>query len=139
MTSEAAGNDGRREAYRLWSRRCGFSLYVLAALWGIVQIVFVNDGRVYLLVGLICALLATSWAVFDLKSREKAILPILQMLYFLMWPIGATIYLVSRNGWRGVLIAALHAVGLTLTVGLTFYATLYSLHYAGLLDPQFYP
>jgi len=139
VTSEAAGSDRKLEAYRVWSRRCGVTLYVLAALWGIVQIVFVKNGGVYLLAGLMCALLATSWAVYDAKSREKTILPILQMLYFMMWPIGATVYLVSRNGWRGVLIAALHAIGLTLTVGLTFYATLYSLHYAGLLDPQFYP
>ena len=139
MTSVAAESDGRLEAYRLWSRRCGLGVYLLAALWGIIQVVFVNSGRAYLLVGLVCALLATSWAVFDSKSRGKTILPILQMLYFMMWPIGATVYLVSRNGWRGLLLAALHAIGLTLTSGLTFYVTLYSLHYAGVLDPQFYP
>lgn len=139
MTSETAGSNRQVEACRAWSRRCGVTLYVLAALWGIAQVVFVNNGGVYLLIGLMCASVATSWAVYDANSREKTILPVLQMLYFMMWPIGATVYLISRNGWRGVLIAVLHAMGLTLTMGLTFYATLYSLHYAGLLDPQFYP
>jgi len=85
------------------------------------------------------ATLATSWAVFDSKSRGTTILPILQMLYFVMWPIGATVYLVTRSGWRGLLIAGLHGIGLTLAVGVTFYVTFYSLHFVGLLGPQYYP
>jgi len=139
VTSEAPVTDPRLAAYRLWARRSGVGLYALAALWGSIQLVFANNGRAYFLTGLMFATLATSWAVFDSKSRGTTILPILQMLYFVMWPIGATVYLVTRSGWRGLLIAGLHGIGLTLAVGVTFYVTFYSLHFVGLLGPQYYP
>ncbi len=139
MTREATVSDPRLAMYRLWSRRCAVGLYVVAALWGTLQLVCANTPGVYLLTALTFALLATFWAVFDSKSRGKAILPVLQMLYFFMWPIGATVYLVARNGWRGLLIAMLHGVGLTLLMCFTFYVTFYSLHYAGVLDPRYYP
>jgi hypothetical protein len=139
LARETTVSDPQLAMYRLWSRRCAVGLYVVAALWGTLQLLCVNTPGVYLLTGLTFALLATSWAVFDAKSRGKAILPVLQMLYFFMWPIGATVYLVARNGWRGLLIAILHGMGLTLMVCFTFYVTFYSLHYAGALDPRYYP
>ncbi len=130
MTNEETGDDPRLATFRLWSRYCAVGLYVLAALWGSLQLVFPNNTGVYLLTAIMLALLATHWAVYDSKSRGRTILPVLQMLYFLMWPIGATIYLFTRYGWRGIVIAALHAIGLTLCVGVTFYGTFYLLQYA---------
>ena len=45
------------------------------------------------------------------------------MLYFLLWSLGATVYLIYRSGWRGLLTAGLHGIGMTLLMAATFYAT----------------
>lgn len=78
--------------YSLWSRNCVFTLYGLSALWGAIQIAFPDSTGVYLLFALVFALAATFWARFDSLARSKPIAPILQTLYFLVWPIGAMVY-----------------------------------------------
>lgn len=133
------GTDQQLANYRRLSINWAVSMYAIAAFWGTAQLLFPHNSAVYLLAVLAFAYAATSWAAFDSRSRGKTILPVLQLLYFLMWPIGATIYLVARNGWRGILIAVVHGTALTLTLGLTFYITFYSLHYLGLLGPEYYP
>ena len=60
------------------------------------------------------------------------------MLYFLFWPLGATVYLIYRSGWRGLLTAGLHGFGMTLLMAATFYATFLALHFARLLDARYY-
>ncbi len=72
-------------------------------------------------------------------SRGINFLPILQILYFLLWPIGATVYLIYRSGWRGLLSAGLHGFGMRFLMTVTFYATFFGLHFAGLLDARYYP
>lgn len=124
--------------YSLWSWNCVLTLYGLSALWGAIQIAFPDSAGLYLLFALMFALSATFWARFDSLARSKPIVPILQMLYFLVWPIGAMVYLISRSGWRGLGIGMMHGVGLFVTLALSFYLTFYCLHFAGLLDPRFY-
>jgi hypothetical protein len=124
--------------YAQRARNCVISLYVLSLLWGALQIAIPDSPRVYLLFVVLFAVNATFWARFDALARSKPILPILQMLYFFLWPIGATVYLVARSGWRGLGIGLMHAIGLLVTMGLSFYATLYGLHFTGLLDQRFY-
>jgi len=128
----------RPALYSRWSRYCVFSLYALAAVWGSVQIAFPDSAGLYFLFALMFAIAATSWARLDALSRSKPILPILQMLYFFLWPVGAVVYLVSRSGWRGFGTGALHAVLMSLAMGITFYATFFGLHFTGLLDPRYY-
>ena len=84
MAREVKGNDPRLATFRLWLRFCAVGLYAHAALWGSLQLVFSNNAGVYLLTVMILALLATYWAIFDSKLRGRTILPVLQMLYFLI-------------------------------------------------------
>jgi hypothetical protein len=124
--------------YSRWSRYCVGSLFALSALWGGLQIAFPDSTGLYLLFAFMFALSATFWARYDSLSRGKPILPILQMLYFLLWPVGATIYLVTRSGWRGFATAFLYGGGMLILMGITFYATFYGLHFTGLLDARYY-
>lgn len=124
--------------YSLWSRNCVFILYGLSTLWGAIQIAFPDNAGLYWLFALMFALAATFWARFDSLARSKPIVPILQMLYFLVWPIGAMVYLISRSGWRGLGIGLMHGVGLFVTLAFSFYLTFYGLHFTGLLDQRYY-
>ena len=124
--------------YSYWSRNCLISLYVLAVLWGSLQVVFPDNGSVYLLFTLMFATCATLWARFDALARSKPILPVVQMLYFLLWPLGSMIYLMARSGVRGFGIWLLHAFGIGATLVVVFNLTLFALHFGGLLDPRFY-
>jgi hypothetical protein len=138
VTEEGPKIDATRPPYSAWSRNCVFMLYGLAAVWGAIQIVFPDSPGLYLLFTLMFALAATFWARLDALGRSKPIAPILQMLYFLVWPLGAMVYLISRSGWRGLGIAMLHAIGLSVTLAISFYLTFFGLHFAGLLDQRFY-
>ena len=124
--------------YYRWSIYCAIALYLSSALWGVFQIIFPDNGALYLLFTLLFALSATSWARYDSMARGKPILPVLQMLYFFLWPIGAPLYLTFRSGWRGILTAAMHGIAMLVLMGSTFYATFYGLHFAGLLDARYY-
>lgn len=120
------------------ARRCKFGLYGLSAIWGATQIAFPEKELLHFLLALLYAFLATSWAVWDAKSRGIRIVPILQMLYFFLSPIGALIYLIYRSGMRGLLTAFLHGIGLIATIVLSECVTFYGLHFAGMLDPRYY-
>ena len=119
-----------------WSKNCAIGLYVMSAISGGLEIPFPEHAGLYLISALCFALLATSWARYDSKARGISFLPILQMLYFLLWPLGATVYLIYRSGWRGLLNAGLHGIGMMFLMILTFYATFFGLHFAGLLDAR---
>ena len=138
MTEDNPKIDATLPPYSVWSRNCVFTLYGLAAIWGAIQIVFPDSDGLYLLFTLMFALSATFWARLDALGRSKPIAPILQMLYFLVCPLGAMVYLISRSGWRGLGLAMLHAIGLSVTLALSFYLTFFGLHFAGLLDQRFY-
>ncbi len=133
MTGVETGCDPRLVSLRFWSRYCVVGLYVLAALWGSLQILLPYNDGVYYLIKILFAMHVTCWAVYDSKARGKTILHVLQMLYFLMWPIGATVYLIRTRGWRGIVIAVLHAMGLMLCMAVAFFATVYLLYNAGVL------
>jgi hypothetical protein len=105
---------------------------------GAVQILFPENGAVYLTCALLCALLATGWADCDTRARGITILPVLYMLYFIFWPGGAVVYLLYRSGLRGLMTAVIHGLGLAATFVASFYATFYGLHFAGLLDSRYY-
>ena len=138
MTEDSSPIVATVPQYSLWSRNCVFILYGLSALWGAIQIAFPDSAGLYLLFALMFALAATFWARFDSLARSKPIVPILQMLYFLVWPIGAMVYLISRSGWRGLGIGLMHGVGLFVTLAFSFFLTFYGLHFAGLLDQRYY-
>ena len=125
--------------YSHWSRNCAIGLYVLSAIWGGLQIPFPEHAGLYIFASLCFALLATLWARFDSKARGISFLPILQMLYFFVWPLGGTVYLIYRSGWRGLLTAGLHGFGMMFLMIAVFYATFFGLHFAGLLDASYYP
>ncbi len=138
MSDQPTTNLERKPEYAKASRRCAVGLYAMSALWGALQIAFPENGLLYFVSALLFALLATGWAIWDAKSRSIRVMPILQMLYFFLWPIGAVTYLIYRSGMRGLLTAVLHGIGLFATLTLTFYATFYGLHFAGMLDPRYY-
>ena len=130
---------GTKLQYSRWSKNCAIGLYIMSAIWGGLQIPFPEHAGLYLFSAICFALLATFWARYDSKARGISFLPILQMLYFLLWPIGATVYLLYRSGGHGLLTAGLHGFGMMFLMALTFYATFFGLHFAGLLDARYYP
>jgi hypothetical protein len=136
LSTVDAVTDDRTAVQRQFARYCGIGMYVVSAAWGVLQIIFPANGTLYWVAGLMIALLATLWAAYDAKARNRPILPVLQMLYFLAWPIGATVYLVSRSGLKGILLACLHGLGMTALMVATFYITFYALRYAGLVPGQ---
>ncbi len=136
--SEVQIDNGSQATLVRWSRRCVAGMYAISALWGVLQIAFPNDSRLYMLASLCFALLATLWAQCDSRSCGIRILPILQVLYFFMWPLGALVYSTYRSGVWGLFKASLHGIGMLGLMVVTSFATLYSLHFAGILDEQFY-
>ncbi len=129
---------GPSDAYFRASRRCVLGLYASVGLYGAIQVVVPNSGALYLMFVVVFAAFVTCWAVFDAKSQKIAFLPVLQMLCFIAWPIGAVVYLVYRSGAWGIGIATIHGLGLLAALIVSFYITIFSLHYAGMLDPSYY-
>lgn len=138
MTKEDTTPLAVSKQYSKWSRRCIFALYGNSVGWGISEVLFPDSSTTYLIFGVLFALSATLWARFDALARSKPILPVLQMLYLLAWPVGAAIYLAIRSGWRGLGIGFLTAIGLYATIALSLTITMYIMHYMGALDPRFY-
>lgn len=124
--------------YIRMSRGCVIGLYAMSAIWGALQIAFPGNGILYLSSALLFATFASGWAMLDARVRGIRIPHVLQMFYFFVWPIGAVIYLLYRSGMRGLFTAMVHGIGLTTTLALAFYSTLFGLHHAGMLDPVFY-
>ena len=115
------------------SRVYGASLYVLSALWGVAQILLPDDGGVYFVFALLLATASTLWARQDAIARGKPIPQAILALYFWVWPLGATVYLVGRSGWRGFATAVLHGLGMAVVLVVVFYATFLSLYAVGLV------
>jgi hypothetical protein len=118
----------------LWRRNYLIALYGLAALWGALQIVFPDSPGLYLILAVLFASTATSWARLDAMARSRPMLPVLQMIYFFVWPIGALVYLIAQSGWRGIGVWIMHGVGLFVTVAISFYGTFLALYFVGMLD-----
>ncbi len=121
MTEDSSPIVATVPQYSLWSRNCVFILYGLIDTLGAIQVAFPDSAGLYLLFALFFALAATFGPdLIHSLARSKPIVPILQMLYFLVWPIGAMVYLISRSGWRGLGIGLMHGVGLFVTLSSRF-------------------
>jgi len=124
--SDTVGAPGNH--YSKWARYCGLGLYVNFAVVGCLDNFNLENGVLGLVELLLTPALACGWAVTDAKARGLTFLHIARLLFFLVWPVGAVIYLCYRSGWRGLLTAVLHAVGLTVVCGAAFFTTWYVLH-----------
>lgn len=138
MSREVASVETAPIPFARWSRYCVAGLYFTCTLWGILQVAFPDQGGIYLGLTLCVAVLATSWARYDAKSRGILFLPVLQMLYFCVWPAGAVAYLTYRSGVRGLLVAGIHGMALFFLMVVAAIATFMVLHSAGLLDTRYY-
>ena len=122
-TADSAGtpfSDRERIAYR---RYCLLALYVLAAFWGVAQIVSPTNGLIYFVTTILFASVATLWAIEDSRIRGVHIVRILQVLFFFTWPIASLIYLLATRQWRGLGWWLLNAMGLFAVMCGTFYPT----------------
>jgi len=108
-------------------------LYGVAAFSGFADALSVN-ALVYWLIALLWACFATAWCVADASRRGAPLLPVLQMIMFLLWPIAVPIYLVTSRGWRGLGYAVLHAFGLTAASQFSFLATYFIVYGTGGLE-----
>ena len=124
--------------YARWATWSGIALYFLCLFWGAAQVAFPGNIRLYWLFAFGCATSSICWIRYDALARGKPILPVLQLIGFFLWPLAAVIYLISRSGWRGLLLAIAHGFGMYLLTCLAFYVTFYGLHFAGLLHDHYY-
>lgn len=125
-------------SYASVSRVCIVALYIMFALWGVIQLTMPENSVLYFATAFLSSLFATGWTIYDAKQHRIRIVPVLQMLHFFLWPIGAPIYLLYRSGMQGIFVAVVHGIGLMATLAAAFYLTFYILHFAGLLDARFY-
>lgn len=112
------------------------ALYVLAAVSGATQVF--DNQTAYYLVSLLLAFAATTWAVVDTRIRGGRFLGILRLVYFLVWPVASLVYLIATRKSRGLFWWGLNAVGLYVSVAVTFYLTFSLLYFTGrtdLIDP----
>lgn len=138
MTVSQDVNLDHSEKYVKLARKCVFGLYVMSVVWGIIQVVFPDNGVIYILSTLLFAFLASGWLAFDAKIHGIKIVPVLQMLHFFFWPIGAIIYLLFRSKLRGIFVYVVHGFGLCLTFTTSFFGTFYGSHFMGMLDSRYY-
>lgn len=105
-------------------------IYAGMAMSGAMQLLTPHIGLQLLLRALLASA-AALWVRFDAHQRERPMLPIVQFVVFLTWPLAVPIYLIATRGWRGLGWSALHSVGLTMTLGVFFYTTLAVLYASG--------
>src|SRR5262245_41620860 len=89
------------------------AIYGLVALGSVVNTVSVRGLPSYTCSVLIAAMMA-SWCVSDSYFRAAPLLPVVQLIIFLTWPIGVPIYLIATRKWRGLFYTIAHIVGLLL-------------------------
>jgi hypothetical protein len=126
------------EKFRVRAKMCVVGLYVLAIVAGVLQIYFWREPRVPVVLSIIFATLATSWVSNDMRAREKTFLRVLQILFFFVWPLGAVVYLTTKTGVSGFLIAIANGIALYLLYAFSYNLTIYVLHSCGILDQAFY-
>ncbi len=120
-----ASSDTQSDAYYVHLARYSLAaLFVLSFLWGVFQAAAPKNDRVSMGLSLLFAIAATLWARHDAMAHRKPILFVLQMLYLLLWPLAALVYLVVRYGWRGLLAYVGYTCALLGVMLLAFYGTL---------------
>ena len=112
------------------------SLYVVAAVWAVVQLFWGGNGGVYLLFWLAFAIPATTWVVMDGRHRNKPILHILQFVIFFTWPIAVPVYLVATRGIYGIGLTTLHVIGLIVVTCVFSYGAILLVWGPGVLTGQ---
>ena len=135
VTASAVDESNAIRRSRSTRRLCLVILYMLAAFWGIAQIVSSTNALIYVLFVLLCATVSTHAAIEDSRSLRVQFVHILQVLFFFTWPVASLVYLMVTRGWRGFGWWLLHALGLFAAMCLTFCPTYVLLYWMGMIDP----
>jgi hypothetical protein len=99
-------------------------LYFGFAAWGSIQ-VFSENAMISMLFALLIASAATMWVAFDTRHRQSPLPHAVLFLIFLTWVIALPLYLIWTRRIRGLGWAALHFIGLFLTLYLSFILSMY--------------
>lgn len=114
------------------------SIYALVACGSAFSVFHYADPTIDYACAIAIAILATIWAINDARLRGKTFHPILRMLHLLLFPLSLVIYLVCTRGIRGLGMAVLHAIALTVIANVAFYCVFYAVYFSGywnLFDP----
>jgi hypothetical protein len=126
MTDAISINNGfhanrtRSRAMRWWYV---VALYFLAAFLGMSGVTSATNSAVSFLLSMLLAYTSTMWAVWDSDARDTRFLEVAQLMFFVTWPVATLVYLVYSRGWWGLGWWCLHAVGLWLSMVLSYTAT----------------
>jgi hypothetical protein len=102
-------------------------LYFLMATSGTAEVLTSGQG-LCLLINLLVASTATTWAVLDSLGAGRPLLHSVQFVIFISWPVALPIYLVSTRGLRGLGLSCLNAIGLIATFAVFFLATVFAMY-----------
>ena len=117
-----------RDSQTAFRRDVGVSLYLAVTAWGAVSAVWPDNALVYMLFWAVVSCTITTWCVVDSRILGCPILHSFHWLIFFTYPIAVPIYLVWSRRLRGLGIAVLHAVGLTVCSAAAFNAAGYALY-----------
>jgi hypothetical protein len=106
--STIAGAPQTRSDTRALRNRFVSVLYVMVALWGVVQM-FPDLGFVQFAVALLLACVATTCLALDARLRGYFVPNVVYFLVLVTWPVALPVYLIYALGWRGVGWSLLHA------------------------------
>jgi hypothetical protein len=116
-------------------RRFVLALYGLSVFWGIAYQFAADDARLEILGSMMFAMLATLWFVVDRTILGRPRILVLEMLFFITWPLAAFIHLVTTRGLRGFGYWLLHSIGLSLTMIIAAVITVVVMLLFGIIDP----
>jgi hypothetical protein len=107
-------------------RILGFSLYLLAALWGLLPVLYSQYLVLYLPFAAIISFTMTYWCIVDGRIVGHPILNSFYWLIFFFWPIAVPIQLFRSRGLRGLGFALLHFAGIYGVCFIVFHVAGYS-------------
>ena len=97
------------------------TLYLAALVSGVVQVTDPYFGGLHFLLLFVMAGAAAWWVISDARVNGSAMVPMLQHLVVLFWPIAVPLYLIATCGVRGLGLSVAHFVGLISTQYIGFY------------------
>lgn len=109
-------------------------MYGLSGFWGVAQVIAPENSLLYLLTVFAFATLTTMWFWIDRRILARPHVPILFLLFFLVWPVASFVHLLATRGIRGCGYWLVHALGLFVTMYVTFFITVLLLYWMGILD-----
>lgn len=110
-------------------------LYLLAAIWGVVNQFAAENFRVQALGTLAFATLGTLWFVIDRRILGYPRIFILETLFFVVWPFAALIHLVATRRLYGFGLWLLHGFGLIAVSILMAFISVLVLMMFGIMEP----